>query len=219
MSYSTTLSELQNFIEDITEQTFTTTQLNLFIQQAERKIFQAVDATALRSQETKTLGSGAEEVILPTDYLYMYGVNAKTLDNKEVPLLRKDETFIREAYPFVSGSSSEVTGTPVHYAITSDGTKLLVGPRNGASIDLILTYAGYPASIVDTNTSSLGNRFLNVLLNGALVEAARFMKAEQDIIANYDKMFMESLAEYKMLGDGKNKQDTYRSGQIRVPVA
>ena len=62
------------------------------------------------------------------------------------------------------------------------------------------TYAAYPDSITkdatakdDTKTSWLGDNFDNVLLNGALVEAARFMKAEQDIVAMYSEQYLSSL--------------------------
>ena len=55
------------------------------------------------------------------------------------------------------------------------------------------------------------------MLNGALIEAARFQKAEADVIANYDKMFGLSLELLKNFGDGKLRRDTYRSGQYRTP--
>jgi hypothetical protein len=52
----------------------------------------------------------------------------------------------------------------------------------------------------------------------ALIEAARFQKAEQDVLATYNGLANESLALLKNLGDGKLRQDAYRSGQVRVPV-
>jgi hypothetical protein len=64
----------------------------------------------------------------------------------------------------------------------------------------------------------LGDNFDSVLLNAALVEAARFMKAEPETIANYDKLFADAAALAKMLGDGKQRMDAYRDGQVRVPV-
>jgi len=71
---------------------------------------------------------------------------------------------------------------------------------------------------VTAGTTWLGDEFDSALLNGALVEAARFMKAEPDIIQNYDKMFGLSLTLLKQLGDGKLREDAYRSGQYRAPV-
>jgi hypothetical protein len=51
-----------------------------------------------------------------------------------------------------------------------------------------------------------------------MVEAARFMKAEQDIVQLYTTQFNDSILLLKNLGDGKNRQDAYRSGQVRNPV-
>jgi hypothetical protein len=45
------------------------------------------------------------------------------------------------------------------------------------------------------------------------------MKAEPDIVQNYDKMFALSLTLLKQLGDGKLREDAYRSGQYRMPVS
>jgi hypothetical protein len=71
---------------------------------------------------------------------------------------------------------------------------------------------------VTAGTTWLGDEFDSALLNGTLVEAIRFMKGEQDMVALYQSMFAESLMLLKNLGDGKLRQDTYRSGQVRVPV-
>jgi hypothetical protein len=65
----------------------------------------------------------------------------------------------------------------------------------------------------------LGNEFDSALLNGALIEAIRFMKGEQDMIAVYDKLYLQAIGLLKQLGDGKLRQDAYRSGQVRIPVS
>jgi hypothetical protein len=51
-----------------------------------------------------------------------------------------------------------------------------------------------------------------------MVEAARYMKEEQDVVAMYEQQFAQSLILLKQLGDGKNRQDAYRNGQVRVKV-
>ena len=45
------------------------------------------------------------------------------------------------------------------------------------------------------------------------------MKGEQDLIQLYNSKYMEALAILKQLGDGKQRQDAYRSGQVRNPVS
>jgi hypothetical protein len=44
------------------------------------------------------------------------------------------------------------------------------------------------------------------------------MKGEADIIANYQKRYEEALILLKQLGDGKNRRDAYRNGQVRDAV-
>ena len=44
------------------------------------------------------------------------------------------------------------------------------------------------------------------------------MKGEPDLVALYDKMFMQSLELIRNLGDGKQRTDAYRTGQVRNPV-
>ena len=56
------------------------------------------------------------------------------------------------------------------------------------------------------------------MLYGSLVEAYIYMKGEADLLQMYDTKFKEALVKLKELGDGKNRQDAYRSGQTRMAV-
>jgi hypothetical protein len=44
------------------------------------------------------------------------------------------------------------------------------------------------------------------------------MKGEQDVITVYKARYDEAMGLLKQLGDGKDRQDAYRSGQVRYPV-
>jgi hypothetical protein len=44
------------------------------------------------------------------------------------------------------------------------------------------------------------------------------MKSDKDTIDFYKQRYDEAMGELKQLGDGKNRQDAYRSGQVRYPV-
>jgi hypothetical protein len=65
----------------------------------------------------------------------------------------------------------------------------------------------------------LGDENEAVLLYGCVVEAYTFMKGDQDLIQLYDTKFKEALVKLKELGDGKNRKDAYRSGQVRMAVS
>jgi predicted PolB exonuclease-like 3'-5' exonuclease len=83
-----------------------------------------------------------------------------------------------------------------------------------------LHYFYYPISIVNSpsGTSWLGDNFDSVLLYGSLLEAYTFMKGEADVIQNYMARYNEALMMLKQLGEGKDRQDTYRTMQARIPV-
>jgi len=127
-------------------------------------------------------------------------------------LINKDVNFIREAYP-----NATSTGLPVHYAYFNDDA-FIVGPTPDSGYSVELHYGYYPESIVTAGTTWLGNEFDSALLNGALVEAIRFMKGEPDLVALYERLFVQTLGLLKNLGDGKLREDAFRSGQLRVPV-
>lgn len=208
MDYAT----LKTNIEDICETSFTDAQLAMFTEQAEQKIYNTVQIPALRRNVTSTFTSGNQYLATPSDFLYVYSVAVVDGDGDYHFLLNKDVNFIREAYPSSSG-----TGLPKHYA-NFDDDFFIVGPTPDSTYTVELHYGYYPESIVTAGTTWLGDEFDSALLNGALIEAARFMKAEPDIIQNYEKLYVQAIGLLKMLGDGKLREDAYRSGQYRAPV-
>ena len=69
-----------------------------------------------------------------------------------------------------------------------------------------------------TGTSWLGDNYDPVLFYGAMREAMIFMKGEQDMVAYYEKMYEEAIAQLNRLGTGLERGDTYRDGQARIKV-
>jgi len=212
-------ADLVTNIQDITENTFLTRDVNMFIQQAEQKIYNTVQLPNLRKNVTGVTSTGNKYLACPGDFLSTYSLAVINASGDYTFLLNKDVNFIREAYP-----NPTSTGLPAHYAIfgplSSNVNELsfILGPTPNAVYTMELHYFYYPESIVTAGTTWLGDNFDSALLNGALVEAIRFMKGEQDLIAVYKGMYDNSLILLKQLGDGKDRQDAYRSGQTRVPV-
>ena len=208
-----TYTELKTNIADICENSFTDAQLALFTEQAEQKIYNAVQIPALRKNVTGRTQAGNQYLTVPvSDFLYTYSLAVIDSNGSFTYLLNKDVNFIREAYPIPA-----TTGLPKHYAYFSQ-TSFLLGPTPTNIYDVELHYGYYPESIVTAGTTWLGTEFDSALLNGALVEAIRFLKGEQDVVAMYDKLYIESVSLLKNLGDGKLRADTYRSGQPRMAV-
>lgn len=212
-------AELKTSISSICENPFTDAELALFVTQAEQKIYNAVQIQNLRKNVTGVLSANNKYLATPNDFLSVYSMAVIKANGEYEYLLNKDVNFIRQAYP-----SPTDTGVPKYYAIfgpnSNDDTELtfILGPTPDQAYNVELHYFYYPESIVTAGESWLGENFDSALLNGSLVEAIRFLKGEQDMVALYDKMFNESLALLKQLGDGKQRSDAYRSGQVRVPV-
>jgi len=212
-------TELCANIQDITENTFTADQLAMFTQQAEQKIYNTVQIANLRKNVTGVTYATVPYVSCPDDFLSVYSIAVFSTGGPYTFLLNKDVNFIREAYP-----TPTATGTPKYYAIFGPSSSnvnelsFMLGPTPDASYNLELHYFYYPPSIVTSSTSWLGDNFDSALLNGALIEAIRFMKGEVDIIQNYEKLYLQSIQLLKQLGDGKQRQDAYRDGQYRQPV-
>ena len=132
--------------------------------------------------------------------------------------------------PLTGGSGSGATarivvsgGQVASVTLQNPGVFYAVGNTlSAASANIGGTGSNFsvPVATVDNanGTSWLGDNFDSVLLNASLVEAARFMKAEPDTVAVYENLFTQSVALAKQLGDGKNRQDAYRNGQVRYPV-
>ena len=206
-------TELKVNIQDICENSFTDAQLAMFTEQAEQKIYNAVQIPDLRKNQTGNVTSDNKYLVFPTDLLYVYSLAVVDGSGNYVYLLDKDTNFIRAAYP-----NPTSTGLPQHYAFFDSATFIL-GPTPDISYAVELHYGYYPESIVTAGTTWLGDEFDSALLNGALMEAIRFLKGEPDMVALYDTMYAQSLALLKNLGEGKMRQDTYRSGQARIKVA
>lgn len=208
-------SELCVNIKDICENEFTEDQLAMFTQQAEQKIYNSVHIPALRRNVTGTLTLGSQYLQIPEDFLYCFSLAVVGTDGDYNYLLNKDVNFIREAYPSTAASAR---GLPRYYA-NFDDSAFILAPTPDAAYEAELHYGYYPESIVTAGTTWLGNEFDSALLNGALMEAIRFMKGEQDVLTMYEKLYVQSIALLKQLGDGKLSQDTYRSGQFRAPIS
>jgi hypothetical protein len=216
-----TYTELCAAIADYTQNTFTATELSTFTKQAEQRIYNTVQLANLRKNMTGTVTVNNKYLSAPDDFLSVYSLAIYPYGGGDYTyLLDKDVNFIREVYP-----SSTTTGTPKYYAIfgpqSSNVTEIsfILGPTPSTTFNVELHYYYYPESIVTAGTSWLGDNFDSTLLYGSLVEAYTFMKGEQDLMGVYDAKYKEALLLLKNLGDGKQRMDTYRDGQVKNPVA
>ena len=199
-------------------------QIATFVQNAEERIYNSVQIPAIRKNMTGATTSGNKYLALPPDWLSTFSLAVVCNGPTTLPdgrvfvsgdylyLLNKDVNFIRESFP-----SQTDTGLPQYYAVFDYNTFIL-GPMPNANYTVELHYFYYPPSIVTASTSWLGDNFESILLYGSLLEAASFMKSEADVVNMYKERYNEAMMLLKQLGDAKDRQDAYRSGQVRYPV-
>ena len=302
MNYTALVSAVSSY----TENTFPTVDMNLFITQAEKRIYNTVQIPSLRKNVTGSTTTNNKYLQCPTDFLSTFSLAAiDPTTGAYTFLLNKDVNFIREAYPKPTS-----TGAPKFYAIfgprSDNETELtfILGPTPNAVYSTELHYFYYPESIVQrpisvlgaitagtsyttgtysnvsltggsgsgatasivvsggsvtsvtlanggtgfvvgdtmsalaaniggtgsgfsipvttvgntTGTTWLGDNYDPALLYGTLIEAHTYMKGEPDMLALYDGKYKEAMGQLKRLGDGLERQDAYRSGQVRVAV-
>lgn len=214
-----TYAELVAAVSDYSENTFPTSVMDTMIRQAEQRIYSTVQLANLRKNVTGSLTSGSKYLQCPVDFLSVYSLAVIDADGNYQYLLDKDVNFIRQAYP-----NPSTTGTPKHYAIfgprSDDETELtfMVGPTPNANLSAELHYYAYPESIVTAGETWLGENFDSALFNGTMVEAITYMKGEADMVKLYAERYLSSIALLKNLGDGKQRGDAYRNGQVRTAV-
>ena len=200
-------------------------QIDTFIQQAEQRIYNSVQFPSIRKNVTGTTYASNPYLSSPIDFLAVYSLAVIDGTGNYEYLLNKDVNFLRAAYP-----NPTSTGIPRYYALfgptTTNGNppaltnelSFMLAPTPDNSYTVELHYYYYPESIVTAGTTWLGDNFDTALLYGSLIEAYTYMKGEADVIAEYQKRYEEAMNLAKRLGDGMERQDAYRSGQVRYPV-
>ena len=125
-----------------------------------------------------------------------------------------------------SGATASIVvsgGSVTSVTLANGGTGFVVGDTMSAlAANIGGTGSGFsiPVTTVGntTGTTWLGDNYDPALLYGTLIEAHTYMKGEPDMLALYDGKYKEAMGQLKRLGDGLERQDAYRSGQVRVAV-
>ena len=166
MNYETLYNTIQAYTED-TEALFVA-NIPVFVEQAEQRIYNAVNLPSLRKNVTGTMTAGNPYVSLPNDWLSAYSLAVINVAGVYSYLLNKDVSYIREAYP-TSASSTTTRGTPQHYALfgsqysSRNEMSLIVGPTPDQDYQVELHYFFYPPTIVQGQINLLGS-----LIGGSL---------------------------------------------------
>jgi hypothetical protein len=201
-----------------------TEQIDLFIQQAEERIYNSVQIPALRKNVTGVTTGGNKYLSCPPDFLSVFSMAVIDGSGNYEYLLNKDVNFIRAAYP-----NPNDTAIPKYYAlfgptvaagVISDELSFILGPTPDTLYNVELHYFYYPESITTAadGRTWLGDNYSPVLLYGSMLEAYIFLKGETDMMAVYKGKYDEALGQLNRLGTGLERGDAYRDGQAKIKV-
>ncbi len=209
MTYDELVQAVKDYLE--TDETTFNDNIDLFIKLAEEDIARKVQLPAFRERSTGTLTASSPYLTTPTDFLSVYELMV-TVSGTQTTLLRKDVSYIAEAYP------TSTTGTPKYYGLFDEDT-LILAPTPASGYTVTLDYFRQPASLVtDTDGTWVSENATNALLFGTVVQAYGFLKGSPDLMGVYATAYSNAIDSLSGLGEGLKKKDSYRHGERRVPA-
>jgi|TARA_R100000458_G_scaffold58463_1_gene66563 hypothetical protein len=215
-----TLTNLQDDIRDYTEvdsTVFSTGVLNTMIKNAENRIYRDSDSDDNRFYATSNLVIGNRYVTIPSDLRIIRYIQLKDSNNKQVFLEKRDTSFMSEFYNTPATSS----GIPKYYA-NWDANFWVVAPTPNATFEITMAYVKQPTSLTDSSVSSTGtfisNKYQDLLLYAALVEAYGYLKGPADMLQYYEGSYRRALQSYSIEQQGRRRRDEWQDGVIRTPL-
>ena len=218
-----TLTNLQDDIRNYTEVSDTvlsTAVLNTIIKNAENRIYREVDSDDNRHYATSNLAVGNRYVTIPSDLRsirYVQLKNTTVTPNTQTFLEKKDTSYMATFYD----TPSTASGLPKYYS-NWDANFWVVAPTPDATYEITLAYMKQPVSLTDATKSGTGtymsNKYQDLLLYAALVEAYGYLKGPIDMLQYYEASYKRSLASYSIEQEGRRRRDEYQDGVIRNSI-
>ena len=221
MAYS--LTNLQDDIKSYTEvdsSVFSTSVLETIIKNAENRIYRDSDSDDNRFYATSNLQSGSRYVTIPSDLRAIRYVQLKdtTVSPNVQTFLEKKETSYMATFYDTPGTAS---GLPKYYA-NWDANFWIVAPTPNANYEITLAYVKQPDTITSGTASTSGtyvsNKYQDLLLYAALVEAYGYLKGPVDMLQYYEGSYQRALSSYSIEQQGRRRRDEYQDGVIRTPI-
>ena len=215
-----TLTNLQDDIRDYTEvdsTVFSTGVLNTMIKNAENRIYRDSDSDDNRFYATSNLVIGNRYVTIPSDLRFIRYIQLKDGSGKQTFLEKRDTSFMSEYY----NTPATQSGLPKYYA-NWDAEYWVVAPTPDSTYEITMAYTKQPTSLTDSSVSSTGtyvsNKYQDLLLYAALVEAYGYLKGPTDMLQYYEGSYQRALQSYSIEQQGRRRRDEWQDGAIRTPM-
>lgn len=208
MNYPQLRAVIQEYSQDF-ESSFVS-NVDTFIRLAESRIALRVRLPNFRKDVTAALVAANNLLAVPTDFLAPDSLSLVIPAGGLWFVQNKDPEFLDECYP-----NQSQLGLPRFYAYLNE-TALKFAPAPDQPYVANMGYFYQPPSIVDASTTWLGDHFAHALVSGSLVEAAQFMKSEDNLFTRYQQAFEADLAMDLMYAKGRSKKDTREEPDRRL---
>jgi hypothetical protein len=190
--------------------------VDLCIQLAEERIVREADISAYRKTVDITLLASNARYDIPQD---LYVTRYIKISTGEF-LMEKDQSFVRE---WTQDGSATLSTGPLFYSLYGEGTysssdrgmQWIFSPRPTLDTTLEVGYTILPTGLGSGNANSyLGDYAPDVIMNGALVEAAVYMKETPDLLNRYQGLYDRSLQTFIAQEQGRKRSDENVKGEI-----
>ena len=215
-----TLTNLQTDIRNYTEvddTVFSTSVLETIIKNAENRIYRDSDSDDNRFYATSNLQSGSRYVTIPSDLRSIRYVQLKDSSNNQIFLEKKETSYMSTFYD----TPGTAQGLPKYYA-NWDANFWVVAPTPNSNFEITLAYIKQPDTITSGTPSTAGtylsNKYQDLLLYAALVEAYGYLKGPVDMLQYYEMSYKRALASYSIEQEGRRRRDKYQDGVIRNSI-
>ena len=221
MAYTLTniTDDIRNFTE-VDDAVLTQGIINTFVKNAENRIYREVDSDDNRHYATSNLAVGNRFVTIPSDLRsirYVQLKNTTVTPNTQTFLEKKDTSYMATFYD----TPSTASGLPKYYA-NWDANFWVVAPTPNATYEITLAYMKQPVSLTDAAKSGSGtymsNKYQDLLLYAALVEAYGYLKGPVDMLQYYEASYKRALASYSIEQEGRRRRDEWQDGAIRSQI-
>ncbi len=208
MTYAELVQQIQDWAEN--SETVFVAEFPQFFEQAEKKIYRAIDLNSGRKESTVAMVSGTATLDVPSDLVTIHSITL-VVSNARTLLLQKDMSYVDD----YTGNRN-TTGTPKYYAWYDEDT-ILLGPTPDSTDNLIFSHTYRPTQLSASNTTTwLSLNAPDVLFYACMMEAATFMKSEPDTMKDYADKYQQALQSLMMEENYRNRGDSYRDREIRV---
>ena len=221
-----TYVQLKQAIQDWTENDgteFTTATgsgiapIDVCIANAELRIMKELDLNAFRKTTTIASGTATTGVAMPEDLVVLRFLRIQNGDM----LYLKDETYIRE----FTKNPTTGTGTPQYYSYQRPGTayttsnrhtNIIFAPTPGVDTTCEIGYTYHVPGLSASNANTyLGDNCQDTLLYACLVEAATFMKDQQQL-TNYQQLYERAVQTLGVEEQVRMRNTELYKGELRT---